>query len=273
MRRATTCKIICNSCQKQVDSWVHNRKYCDECKSAGVYTNICKNCNIEFRTNRPLVKYCKTCSEGALYLKGKTRPPEVVEKINESRKSWLESQAAEEHYKTLGKHNSINLKQYFRTPEGQAQIKSVAKIQSILMKEKIKNGDFVPNITNSFTHWDATIIYNGQERKFRSSWEACFWLSNPFLEYETIRVPRKNGSSIIVDFVDMPSRIIYELKPVRFWNKQQEKMDELIDYCVKNDYIFKWINENNILQYIDKDKFDEVNLPQYEKMLNGISQN
>jgi hypothetical protein len=271
MRRANQCEITCEYCSAKFKSWVHNAKYCEECKQLGRYDKICKHCDIPFRTNRDSVKYCNNCFVHRAFLKGKKRPAHIVEKINLSRLKWTNSEEGKLFYNSLGKKNSTHLKQYFKTEEGRAQIKRVASIQSTLMKEKIRRGEFTPNITNSFTHWTAEIEYDGQIKKFRSSWEACFWLSNPHLEYETIRVELPDGGCVITDFVDTNTKIIYEIKPTSFWRKQQHKIDAIIEYCFQQNYKFIWINERNILNYVDKTKFvTDFNKKQLEVLLNGI---
>lgn len=271
MRRANQLELTCNVCLNTFDSWVHNARYCGSCKKLGIYSVECNHCKIEFRTNRKSVKYCEVCSAEHSYLKGKRRPNEVVDKITASRLKWTRSKSGKSFYKKLGMKNSKHLKEYFKTSEGRKQIKKVASIQSNLMKNKILNGEFTPNITNSFTHWVAEIEYDGQIKKFRSSWEACFWFSNPHLQYETIRIPLETGGCVITDFLDSHDRIIYEIKPTSFWRKQQHKIDVIIEYCLQNNYKFIWINERNIMEYVDREKFTGViNQKQLEVMLNGI---
>jgi len=204
------------------------------------------------------------------YLRGKPRSEDVKRKAREGYDKWAHTEEAKQTFAKIGKQNSEKLKKWFSTPEGQTQIKSVAKKQSVLMKQKILEGSFTPNVTNSFTHWTAEIEYEGIVKKFRSSWEACVWLSNPELEYETLRIPLPNGSNVITDFVDNQNRIIYEIKPKSFWRKQQHKIDAIIDYCFANDYKFIWINEENILDYVKQDLFtSEFNKKQLEVMLDG----
>lgn len=271
MRRANPCEVTCQVCRNKFNSWVHNTKYCEECKELGIYSINCNNCDIQFRTNRVSIKYCKVCSLEHSYLKGKSRPREVVDKITSARLKWTRSKRGKDFYRELGRKNSDGLKKYFKTPEGREQIERVGVIQSTIMKKKILNGEFTPNITNSFTHWIAEVEYNGKTKKFRSSWEACFWLSNPQLEYETIRVSLESSGCVITDFVDVENRIIYEIKPTSFWRKQQHKIDAIIEYCLSNNYKFIWVNERNILNYIDMQKFvGDINQKQLEVMLNGI---
>jgi hypothetical protein len=271
MRRVDQLELTCNVCLNKFNSWVHNARYCVSCKTLGIYFMECGHCKVEFRTKRKGVKYCNTCSSEHSYLRGKTRSKEIVDKVTSARLKWVRSESGKDFYKKLGMKNSENLKKYFKTTEGREQIKRVSSVQSKVMKNKILNGEFTPNITNSFTHWVAEVEYNGQIKKFRSSWEACFWLSNPCLEYETIRIPLKSGGCVITDFLDSDNRIIYEIKPTSFWRKQQNKIDAIIEYCLENTYKFIWVNERNILGYIDLEKFvGDINQKQLEVMLNGI---
>ena len=50
------------------------------------------------------------------------------------------------------------------------------------------------------------------------------------------------------------------------------KISKVIEYCISNDIKFIWVNENNILTYINKEQFsaNENNKKQLDKMLKGI---
>lgn len=145
--------------------------------------------------------------------------------------------------------------------------------QSETMKRKIADGSFTPNITNSWTNWEAIIeIEDGTIKKFRSSWEACFWFCNQHLQFENIRVPC-NNRCYIIDFYDDVQNIIYELKPKSRYNIEIDKMTALINYCAENSITFKWINEHNILEYIREKDFskNESAKKQYDKLLKGVT--
>jgi hypothetical protein len=115
---------------------------------------------------------------------------------------------------------------------------------SNLVKEKIKNGTFTPNVTNSWCRIMTEINIDGKIHSFRSSWEVIFFLLNRTLDYELIRIGyNHNGShhNYIVDFVDLEKRILYEIKP-----------DSLMDVdknIVKREYANVWCSENNY-QYV-----------------------
>lgn len=61
----------------------------------------------------------------------------------------METDKAKDFYKKLGKLNSIKMKEFNQTPQGKANIEKNAIDQSKRMREKIANGEFTPNITNT----------------------------------------------------------------------------------------------------------------------------
>lgn len=248
---------------------VINSEKCPTCKTIG-WTKKCTSCEIDFLT-RTDCKYCPGCFKKKPYLLGKPRSEETRKKIAEAAGQWSNSLEGKLWHEKHGKENSRKLKEYFKTDKGKIQLKERGKVQSILMKKKILNGEFTPNITNSFTHWDAQVEHEGKIHKFRSSWEACVWLSNTHFEYETIRIRLSTGGSVIADFIDVSNKIIYEIKPRSFWIKQQDKVNAIINYCIDNGYKFVWINEQNILNYVDITKFTtDFNKKQLEVLLHGI---
>lgn len=142
------------------------------------------------------------------------------------------------------------------------------KYRSDLMKQKILDGEFTPNIHNSRTHWQAE--YSG--KKYRSSWEALFASLQFFagfeeLEYEKIRIPYtdKNGKDrvYIVDFVGEDSekqKYIIEVKPSIHRKNSLEKEMEAIRWGNRNGYKFIIVDEDYIssLWYaINLDNFDD----------------
>jgi hypothetical protein len=59
---------------------------------------------------------------------------------------------------------------------------------SEIMKNKILRGEFTPPITNSWTKWKSFIVIDDVTKKFRSNWDAAFWLLNKNdVEYEKLR--------------------------------------------------------------------------------------
>ena len=98
----------------------------------------------------------------------------------------------------------------------------------------------------------------------------CFcetWFCNQHLVYETIRV-KCDDRVFVCDFVDESNRIMYEIKPKSRYNVEAEKMSALTNWCIKNGYKFKWINEYNIANYVNYDiiKTNQSAINQYEKI-------
>lgn len=121
--------------------------------------------------------------------------------------------------------------------------------QSEKMKRKIESGEFTPQITNSWFNIKNCIEINGNT--YRSSWDAIYHLLNPHMEYEKIRIryvsPIDNKYHIyIVDFLDQDNREIIEVKPLSKINDKLVKTKEKYakDWCYKNEYTFKYINED-----------------------------
>lgn len=217
--------------------------------------------------------YCIKCQGQSKWISLRDNTT-ISKKISKTLTKWAKTVDGKLFFSKKGKHNSKKLKLYFQTEGGRKQIDRVAKYQSILMKEKIKRGEFTPHISNSWTHWDAKVKIDGKVRKFRSSWEACFAVCNPHLKYEVIRIPYQNNTRIYIgDFYDDVNRVLYEIKPISTYNIQINKLTDAIQYCLDNKIKFIWINENNILQYVNILKFDQFNILQYNKMMKGLCVN
>lgn len=118
------------------------------------------------------------------------------------------------------------------------------KKKSLLMKQRILDGSFTPNIKNSLTHWQSS--YNG--KRFRSSWEALFYKFNQDYEYEKQRlVYLLDGEEKIylVDFVNHSKRHLVEIKPSIHRNSKKQKAKEqaLKEFCLKNKYYYSILDE------------------------------
>ena len=156
----------------------------------------------------------------------------------------------------MGENNSFH-----KTPK--ETLIRVWKNQSIHMKEKIKNGLFTPCITNTWTNYESKILLNGVIKHLRSSWEAFFYLVNPHLLFEKLRIPYVDDDGVshnyIVDFIDMDKKIIYEVKPTkmkeRFLNEFKEKI--ALEWCENNEYKYEVISESWFL----------INYPKYKYLL------
>jgi len=133
------------------------------------------------------------------------------------------------------------------------------------MKKKISEGSFTPCITNSWTKWSAYVNINNQCRKFRSFWEASFFVLNTNLEFEKIRIPYTYNNQIhsyIVDFVDMTNKILYEIKPnsTKTNELNQIKFSAAHDWAKINGYSFKIISDDWFKQ--NAKTIDYTNHPQ-----------
>jgi len=228
-------------------------------------------CGLAFTNTDKRAKYCHECIDNKVWLRknGNRDFKKIVHKAQTTKLKWLSTKKAKQFYKQLGKHNSKKLKRYFKSAAGKEQIKRVAKIQSTVMKKKIAAGLWTPNITNTWTHWDANITVDNKIHKFRSSWEACFWLSNLHTEYETLRVPF-NDSVVICDFVDRNASVVYEIKPISRYRHEKRKINAIIDWCLKNNHRFIWVNEHNIMDFVDTSLFKGKNKQQLDKLMEGI---
>lgn len=190
------------------------------------------------------------------YWKGKnTTTPESRRKAVETRRNNGNPWHSESTKRLLSESN----KKTYNSPEYIEKMKSkdmteVRKKISMTMKQKILNGEFTPNITNSWTKWDAYInLEHGKRKKFRSCWDACFWYANQHLEYEIVRIPYIFDGiyhNYIVDFVDIDKKILYEIKP-----KSEQQVPKNI---IKAEYAMQWCIDNDFKYIIiDDDWFKE----------------
>jgi hypothetical protein len=147
--------------------------------------------------------------------------PQQIEKNRESNRKTHTSEEFKQKYKEVYEASRIKI--------------------SHSMKEKIKNGEFTPPITNSWTRRKAYAINKSIKKNFRSSWEAVFWLSNPNLLFEKTRIPyifEGKQRIYITDFTDEEKKVIYEIKPDSLRDTEQNiaKFKALSDWCEKNNY-------------------------------------
>jgi len=223
-------------------------------------------------------KYCSNCTTDHAWVK--TLTPEQQkkrgEKISISKKEFYKTDIGKQVAAVIGNKNRIKMVEFNATEQGKKNIENSKVRNRKIMLEKISTGEFTPPITNSYTHWDAVVETNEGLHKFRSSWEACFWLCNKHMLHEKIRIPYKDDHNVlrtyIADFYDEKTNTLYELKPKSQWNKANHKMQQIINYCLEKNIKFIWINEFNIMQYIDEREFvSETNVKQLNKLLKGIS--
>jgi len=194
------------------------------------------------------------------------------------------SNSLKEFYKNPNNSNyikNIRIKQqksrelFYTTEKGKELRKTIGKKISKSLQEKIIRG-YTPKITNTWTHWTSRVTIEGITYAFRSSWECCFYVSNTHLEYESIRIPYLNNDKqkiLIVDFFDKKNKTVFEIKPTSHFKAQQTKINAIINYCKANNLNFVWINENNILQYINPEKCTELCPDQYKKLIKHVKNN
>jgi len=253
--------------------FIDHSRVCRYCKKVLILEDyLTDNIIIDKNRNLFLSTMCRQCRIDGVYI----RAPERLLKMSIKAKEFELTERGKMLREKLGNHNSKNLKRRFATPEGREQIKRSAAKHSATLKKKIAAGEWSPCITNTWTHWDAKILDDkGILRKFRSSWEACFFKCNQYLEYETLRIKYRTLDGIdrvyVADFYDRDNKILYEIKPSSTFNVQKNKLDQAINWCIGNNIKFIWINEKNILQYINQEKFTtEQDTQQLDKLLRGI---
>lgn len=144
----------------------------------------------------------------------------------------------------------------------------VRKNNSEIMKNKIRNGEFIPCVTNSWARSRCNIQFerNGElvKLKTRSTWEAFYQLANPELLYESVVIPYVFDGvdkNYIVDFVDVENKILYEIKP------NSERNSKIVK--VKEKYARKWCNENRYKYEIIGDEWFFENFKKYSYLING----
>ena len=221
-------------------------------------------------------KYCPECLKFYVWQRGPIdKKSDKYKAIKEHNIRWSKTKEAQAQYKKQGIKNSEFMSKFSITEKGIQSRKEAAIKQSVTMKKLIAEGKFVPPITNAWTHWSAVVRVNGIDYKFRSSWEACFYVCNwYYVDYETLRIlyvnERNENKIYIADFYDAKTHTIYEIKPKSMYLKQIHKMSKIIEHCIANNIKFVWVNESNILQFVDIKKFDKFNILQYNKMIKHI---
>ena len=148
------------------------------------------------------------------------------------------------------------------------------------MKKNIKEGRFLPNITNSWAKSRCEIqFYRNNDLiqiKTRSTWDAYFQIFNTDLIYESLIIQYKFNRiehNYIVDFVDYNNKIIYEIKPSSNISdrKNQAKIRYAKKWCKSNGYTFVLIKDSWF-----KKNYDEkivIGQPCEEKMKRNIIDN
>jgi len=215
--------------------------------------------------------YRELCSQACVVKKAHS--VESILKVKATWKKLLNSEKGTQLKKDrserqTGKNNT-------RFNRSEEDWKKSYKKQSISIKEKIKNGEFTPCVTNSWANSKCCLQIDGFDKFYRSSWDAAFQILNPDCEYETLRIqyisPKDNQQhSYIVDFIDNENKIIYEIKP------DSNKNDEIVKakehaaklWCKENNYIFKFISNDWFKKNANKIEFEKYD----NKIKKGMKQ-
>jgi hypothetical protein len=203
-------------------------------------------------------------------------PADIGARISKAKLVSYQTPAGKDAARRIGKTNSDRLKQFYQTEHGKNVAKAKGKKISISHKAAIAAGHWTPGVNNRWTRWNAIIEVDGITRKFRSSWEACFWYCNQSLNYETFRCSYIDSAgdkrTYIGDFYDAATNTLYELKPTAVFVKEQVKMSQVIEYCKKNEIRFILVTEKNLMNYLDTQKIhdNESVVLQYTKVLKNV---
>lgn len=140
------------------------------------------------------------------------------------------------------------------------RIKMGNKISKKISK-RIAEGTFTPNITNSWANSKIRVLINGSPIFVRSSWEAYFYILNPELVYELIRIPyfdsKKNCfRNYITDFCDPINKIIYEIKPKSKIKESHDKLKYAKKWCIDNCYEYRIITQEWIMERYSRNVLD-----------------
>lgn len=153
--------------------------------------------------------------------------------------------------------------------------KSMCEKNSKIMKDKIKKGEFKPNISNSWHKGNSYLILDNKKIRYRSSWEAFFHICNLNLKYEDIRIEYKylgKKHNYIVDFIDYENKILYEVKPKSSINIKRNKNKRYYakKWCKNNNYEYVYITEKWIIENIDKNIDNLKNQPDSEEIIRKL---
>jgi hypothetical protein len=201
------------------------------------------------------------------------KSPHTVEKRKKEKENFLKDENRVKAWKEKTKHTHSLMDHPWLTDISKEERERRNIKSSTSQKHNILKGTFTPQ-NNYRTKRRIELEIEGRKYYFRSSWEVCFFVSNEYLDYETLRIEyiKDNECKIYIpDFIDNKNKIIYELKPKRQYVTQKEKMNGAIKWCLNNNYRFMWVNEFNICNYINKaicssEKYSIY----YNKMLKGI---
>ena len=196
----------------------------------------------------------------------------------------------------MRKQASESKLKYWRTPDGVDQLKINSKRmmtenpnwtmsdedlqakyakQSATLKDRIKNGEFTPCVTNSWANSKVRLVVDGSDCYYRSTWDAVFHILNPQCEYERLRIPYTSPADgdehiYLVDFIDNIDMRVYEIKPSSEVSTETNQAKERAarEWCEDNGYIYTLISNDWFMENASK-----VEYCNYEdKVYNGMKQ-
>lgn len=216
----------------------------------------------KYRIENPIVH----TKEGIKKIKeaniGKVHSEITNRKRIESRRKNNSVWHSEESKIKISESNKKNFESSEFKKEHMIRLKKASSKISKIMKSKILNGEFTPPITNSWTNWESYVNTENGIKKFRSSWEAVFWLNNNKLLYEKIRIPYVNidnkSKIYIVDFLDNDNKILFEIKPKSCINNKNNLLKEKFakKWCNNNNFTYSIITDNWFFDNIKNVNFD-----------------
>ena len=133
--------------------------------------------------------------------------------------------------------------------------------QSKTMKSLILNGKFTPKTENYHLFGTIDFLLNGEKKSVRSLWEMIYWLKNPLLEYEKIRLEYydtvTNKTRIYIpDFYDKETNTITEIKPKKYQytliDKQKCVLDNGFVYKIVDDTYFNDVKTEKMIKEIQE---------------------
>lgn len=176
----------------------------------------------------------------------------------------------------LIKREYCNKECYYNSLKGKKVSSDIKKKQSNIIKEKIREGKYTPTITNSWCKSKTKVYIDGEEKNVRSSWEALFWLLNPKMEYEKIRIPYisvdGNKKIYITDFYCEETSTVYEIKPKNEQNNKNNliKKEYAINYCNENKLHYVIVNENYFIKELESHDLNSLFNNMENKTINNL---
>lgn len=152
---------------------------------------------------------------------------EVITKRIKNKKEFLKDEFKRNKWieKTKNTHKNLDRPWIYNMSDEDRKIKNTKSSES--QKRNILEGKFNPQ-NNYRTKRRIELLRDGKIFYLRSSWEVCFFISHPNLEYESLRIKYNTlgeNKIYIPDFIDASNKIIYELKPKRQYISQKDKIN------------------------------------------------